>query len=151
MLTEADLFDRHIQALGEAHRACQILGSQLDPEKLAPRGRQYVALKEACAALEGTCRQLNYFRSDARWLKYGMVYARILRTMQRKFVGQRWGWFKELAAVFELGKTRVAELRETKTGVLGPILPRNPSAFLVLPEQPTLAVPTHYANSGTRH
>jgi hypothetical protein len=141
VLSEAEVFDRHSQALGEARRACQHLGSQLDPDKVAPRGRHYGELSRSLKALEGSCRQLSHMRADARWVKLGVVYARVLRAMQRKFVGQRWQWFRDLTAVFELGERRLAELRDTKTGKLGPILPERPSNWLIFPEQPRLFTP----------
>lgn len=94
-----------------------------------------------------------------RWIRLQMLYARIVRSKQRKFVGQHWKWFKELTAVFELGHKHLAELRDMKTGKTGPILAQRPSEFLVLPEphplimpkQPPLVVPTHYPPSGTLH
>ncbi len=94
-----------------------------------------------------------------RWVRLQMIYARIVRSKQRKFVGQHWRWFKELTAVFELGHRHLADLRDQKTGKLGPILAARPSEFLVLPEprplmlppQPQLVTPTHYAPPGTVH
>lgn len=68
-LTETEIVDRHRQALGEAHRACQRLGKNADDDYLAIRGPDYTALKEAVELLEGSARQMAHFRSDARWLK----------------------------------------------------------------------------------
>lgn len=134
MLTETELFDRHAQSLGEAHRACQELGRNADPNHLAPRGREYAALKKALSDLEGSCRQLAYFRDDARWLKLGIFYAKITRQTQHKFVGQRWAFFNSLMEVFQLGHRRLDELRTNKTGVRGPVLPQRASEWLIMPD-----------------
>lgn len=132
---------RHRDALGEAHRACQALGSQVDPEKAAPRGRHYADLTKALKALEGTCRQMAHFRGDMRWVRLQFVYVRVMQVKQARFVSQNWAWFGKLTDLFVLGKRRLAELNEQKTGVRGPILAQRPSEFLTLPEPPKLWTP----------
>ena len=132
-LTERDILDRHRQALGEAHRACQRLGKNADPLYLAPRGHDYGNLKRALEMLEGSARQMAHFREDARWLRLGIVYAKAMRSAQSKFIGQRWAYFNELTKLFALGHRRVEEL-QAKTGTQGPILPSRPSDWLVLPD-----------------
>lgn len=148
MLTETDILDRHKQALGEAHRAAQNLGRNADPSYLAPRGKHYGDLKRALTALEGSCRQMAAWRSDARWLKLGVIYAKAMRGAQAKFVGQRWSWFNELMALFVLGHNRLDELQTMKTGRLSssPILPNNPSAWLHLPDHKVPMPPMPPAN-----
>lgn len=135
-LSENEILDRHTQALGEAHRACQRLGRNADPEFLAPRGHDYGNLKRALNALEGSARQMAHHRADARWLKLGVLYARAARASQAKFVGQRWAWYKALMPLFENGQRSVDELRNRRTGMLSssPILPSRPSDWLVLPD-----------------
>lgn len=135
-LSEREILDRHLQALGEANGACQRLGRQADPALLAPRGGDYSKLKDALDALEGSCRQLAHFRSDARWLRLGILYARTRRGAQSAFIGQRWAWFGDLTQLFEQGIINMIELRDGKTGrpASSPILPRNASAFLMLPD-----------------
>lgn len=134
MLSEREIIDRHTQALGEAHRACQRLGKNADPEYLAPRGHDYGNLKRALNALEGSARQMAHFREDARWLKLGVLYAKAMRTAQAKFVGQRWGAFNELMKLFENGQRSMADLRDRKTDTRGPILPQRASDWLILPD-----------------
>ena len=134
MLSETDIIDRHKQALGEAHRACQRLGRNADPDYMAPRGHDYSNLRRALQALEGSCRQMAHFRADARWIKLGVVYAKAMRTAQAKFVGQRWAYFNELTKLFELGQRSMEDLQSRKTGRLGAILPSQPTDWLVLPD-----------------
>lgn len=145
-LTEADILARHEQALGEAKRACQRLGRHADPEFFAPRGEDYGALRSALQALEGTSRQMVYFRSDTRWVKLGILYARAMRTAQLKFVGQKWMAFREMQVMFERGLRSMTDLRDRKTGIRGAILPSGPTDWLILPDH---KVPT--PNRGTVH
>lgn len=133
MITESEILSRHKQALGEAHRSCQRLGRNAADDYLAPRGQDYGELKEALEALEGSCRQMAHFRADARWLRLGVVYAKAMRISQTKFVAQKWNAFNELKGLFELGHRRIEEL-QTRTGTAGPILPQNPSSWLVMPD-----------------
>ena len=132
--SEVELFDRHRQSLGEAHRACQDLGRNADSERVALKGHHYVALKEALSILEGSARQMAHLRSDARWLKLGVLYAKIMRQVQVKFVTQRWAYFTQLLELFEHGRTRLDDLANRPTGTLGPILPQNPSSWLIMPD-----------------
>lgn len=136
MLTEAEIFDRHTQALGEARRACQELGRNMDADYLALRGRHYVALREALKNLEGSARQAAHARQDARWLRLGIVYGQVARVIQAKFVGQKWAFFNHLQQLFVNGLRSMDDLRNRRTGRIGAILPENPSAWLVLPDVP---------------
>jgi hypothetical protein len=135
-LSEREILDRHLQALGMARGACQRLGRQADPEKAAPRGPDYSLLKEQLDLIEGTCRQLAHYRGDARWLRLGMLYARTRRSAQYAFIGMNWLWFNDLQSLFSQGIVNMIELRDGKTGRASssPILPKNPSAFLVTPD-----------------
>ena len=137
-LTEREVLDRHMQALGEAHRACQNLGRNADNQYLAPRGQDYGELKEALEHLEGSARQMSHFRSDARWIRLGILYAKVMRTAQASFVAatidyRRWNDFNKLMPLFVNGKRQLQDLQQ-RTGVLGPILPQNPSSWLVMPD-----------------
>jgi hypothetical protein len=137
-LTEQEVLDRHLQALGEAHRACHNLGRNADIDILKPRGQDYGELKEALEALEGSARQMSHFRSDARWVRLGILYAKVMRTAQASFVAatidyRRWNDFNRLMPLFANGKRHLQDL-QARTGTLGPILPQNPSSWLVLPD-----------------
>lgn len=137
LLTENEIADKHVDALGQARRACQYLGRNADPEYIGARGIHYGRLKDALDELEGSARQMATIRSDARWLRLGILYGgRIKRAAQQKFVGQKWQWFNDLMPLFENGMKQMADLRDTKTGVLSsqPILPSRPSDWLVLPD-----------------
>lgn len=133
-LGEREIIDRHCQALGEAHRACQELGRNADPDHIALKGGHYVALKAALDMLEGSARQMAHYRSDARWLKLGIHYAKVMRAVQVKFVGQRWAFFNQLMQLFTEGRRHMDDLATVKTGRIGAILPERPSDFLILPD-----------------
>lgn len=133
-LTEAEIVDRHCQALGEARTACQALARHADPDMIAPRGHHYVSLKEALNLLEGSCRQLAHYRADTRWLKLGIVYAKAMRTSQRAFIGQRWLDFGKMTSLFDMGLRNMRDLKDQRTGKRGAILPSRPSDWLVLPD-----------------
>mgnify|MGYP001579444676 CR=1 FL=1 len=145
-LTEREILDRYVQALGEAKAACQYLGLNADPQYLAPRGAHYGNLRVALQALEGSCRQMAHFRADARWIKLGFFYAGVIRKMQVRFIGQRWLWFKELIALFETGQRRMEALRDRRTGRTGAILPTQPTDWLLLPDikRPQPRMPTFH-------
>jgi hypothetical protein len=135
-LTEAEIVSRHKQALGEAHSACQELGRNADPLYLAPRGKHYIALRQAIEHLEGSARQMAHFRGDARWTKLGFLYARLLQSIQPLYVRTRWAEFGKMAAFFGPdGQRRLDELQTRKTGKSGLILP-DPGRmdWLILPD-----------------
>lgn len=134
-LTEAEILTRHSQSLKEAKDQCLWLSQNADPDKIAPRARRYRGLQQALKELEGTCRQLAQFRQDARWIKLGVLYAKAMRTVTKIYEHQNWLAFKELTQLFDNGIVRMEELATAKTGTVGPILPKNPSSWLILPEQ----------------
>lgn len=132
-LTENEIRSKHVQALKEARDACQRLALNQDPEKAAPRGRHYKNLKKALGELEGSCRQMSMFRSDARWTKLGFVYARAMRTARSMMLKQNWVGFGKLAELFVIGLKRLEDLDTRKTGTMGPILPKR-TDWLQLPD-----------------
>jgi hypothetical protein len=147
MLTETEILDRHRQALGEAHRACQALGRNADPTYIAPRGAHYTRLKEAVERLEGSARQMAHWREDARWLRLGIFYGGpVLRMAQKKYVGQRWNDFNKMREIFDRGLREFEELATRKVAKAGPILPSRPLDWLILPDH---RVPQ--PNRGTMH
>lgn len=136
MLTEADILDRYRQSLGEAAQASKNLARNADPERAPPRGRDYAILKRSLTTLEGCCRQMGTWRGDARWIRLGALYAKILLQTQPKFVLQRWAWFGALPAHFEHGLAALKDLKDRRTGLLSstPILPNRASEWLAMPE-----------------
>jgi hypothetical protein len=139
-LTEAEILDRHQDALGIAHRSCQSLGRNAADDYLAPRGQDYGELKEALELLEGSARQMAHFRADARWLKLGILYAKVMRKAQASFIAQRWNDFNKLMPLFVTGKRHLQDL-QMKTGTRGPILPQRPSDWLIMPDLPLMRPP----------
>lgn len=140
-LTDQEILDRHRQSLGEANRACQMLGRFADKDLIGLKGGHYGELKRALDSLEGSARQLGTLRGDARWIRLGAVYGRTRIVIQRMFGRQQWAKFGELRSLFELGERRLEEL-DAKTGTLGPILPKRASEWLIMPEVRPLVRPT---------
>lgn len=134
-LTEAEILDRHVQSLKEGREACRLLAQNQDPLLIAPRGHNYGNLKRALKELEGSARQMNYFREDTRWLKLGVLYGKTIHVCQHLFANQDWAGFGRLMALFENGLLRMEELAMKKTGQRGPILPTRPSSWLIVPNQ----------------
>jgi hypothetical protein len=116
-LSENEIIDRHMQALGEAKRECLWLGAQQDEDMAAPRGRHYEALKVALKAAEGSARQMSYHRSDTRWIKLGILYAKVLRKAQQWYVSQAWRYFSEVTPMFDGAMRDMQALAERKTGM----------------------------------
>lgn len=132
-LTENETMSKHVQSLKEAKDACFWLSRNADPQLIAPRGRHYRNLKKALKELEGSARQMSMFRSDARWTKLGILYARAMRTVESMFIKQDWLGFRALMPLFEEGLKRMDDLANKKTGTAGPILPKETS-WLILPD-----------------
>lgn len=146
-ITENEILSCHIQALKEAKGACELLGKNAMEGYLAPRGHHYGNLTRALNALEGSARQMCHFRSDARWLKLGIFYAKVMRTAQAKFVAQHWKAFHDMQPIFDKGLLNMDALRHNRTMRVGSILPTQPTDWLILPD---FKVP-HRRFLGTTH
>lgn len=136
MLTEGEVLSKHEQSLGEARRACQHLGRSADPEIIVVRGPHYRALKLALEELEGSARQMATYRSDARWLRLGILYGGTLIMVKNQWGRRNWPFFGKLTALFVNGLKHLDDLRNRRTGVLAskPILPQNASSWLHVPK-----------------
>lgn len=132
-LTESEIISCHLQALHDAKGACELLGKNAMEGYLAPRGHHYGVLKEALELLEGSARQMSHYRSDARWLKLGILYARLMQLAQAKFVGQKWKAFHEMRPFFDNALRNMDELCNKKTGRIGSILPTQGTDWLIMP------------------
>lgn len=141
MLTENEILDAHAQALKEARDICLKLARNADPELIAPRGALYGQLRDALGRIEGSARQMCHWREDARWIKAGIFWAKTRRVCQVLFVGQRWADFQGIAKVCERGLVSRDELRDTRTGVRGPVLPKRPSSWLIMPDMGPVRAP----------
>lgn len=133
-LTEAEILACHIQALKDAKGACEMLGKNADPNYIFPRGHLYGNLRRALQALEGSARQMSHFRGDARWLKLGIYYAKVMRAAQTAFVQMKWLEFSKMRLIFDKGLRAMDDLRHRKTGRAGVILPTQPTDWLILPD-----------------
>lgn len=135
MLTESEILSKHEQSLSEARHACQMLARSQDPELLMVRGPHYRALKQALEELEGSARQMATMRSDARWLRLGILYGGVLISAKNQWMLRGWRWFGKLTALFDKGLVSLDELRNRKTGVPSsqPILPQRASEWLHTP------------------
>lgn len=140
-LTENEILACHVQALKDAKGACELLGKNAMQGYLAPRGHNYGNLQRALKALEGSARQMTHFREDTRWLKLGILYAKVMRLAQAKFVGQQWDEFNKMMPIFDKGLRNMDALKNNRTGRMGMILPSQPTDWLVLPDH---RVPTPF-------
>lgn len=134
-LTEKEILDRHRQSLGEARACCQELGRNDDPDYIALRGPHYRKLKAQLALIEGSARQMAAYRGDARWLRIGIFYAKVMRTVQKKFVKQEWRDFRLMMPIFERGLRWMDDLATRKTGTTGLILPARPSDWIIMADE----------------
>jgi len=101
---------------------------------LPARGPTYRRLRDDLETCENCCRQVAYYRSDARWLRIGF--------MMEEAHKRAGGWlrdrsmprtensnlahplFVKLAENLRFGAQRAEELETAATGVIGPILPK---------------------------
>lgn len=136
MITETEILSKYRQSLKEARDQCVELGRHADPAIIAPRGWRYTKLKKAVTELEGCCRQMSHWRADARWVRLGIQFGKMLQLIQRMFVGQRWLEFRRLIEVLDLHMRHCEELATGKTGRVerqGAILPSRPSDWIITP------------------
>ncbi len=145
-LTEQEIIDKHIQSLKEGEDACKRLFINVDPEKAAPRGVLYGRLRRSLQELEGTCRQMAAWRDDVRWTKLGFVYARAMRVAQAEMTAHNWAAFGELSKLFQIGLVRMDELKNRKTGKIGPILPTGPVTWTQIPDIKLYRTPQRIVN-----
>lgn len=102
------------------------------------RGSAYVALRDQLELVENCCRQLGYYRGDARWFNMGLLmaeaYRRAGKWMRDKSMPRTetqnaaHPLFKKLAENLRALLRRAQELETQATGISGLILPKNMSA-----------------------
>lgn len=135
-LTENEVLSKYVECLSEGRELCMLLARNADPEKVGPRGGIYSKLRTALRELEGCCRQMNYMREDARWVKMGIMWAKAMRIALDAYTAHNWLKFGKLAELFDNGLKRMRDLADARTGVRGAILPQRPSDWLILPDRP---------------
>lgn len=118
-LTEPEIIDCLITNFRLAAESSDALA------KLPAKGPTYRRLREELKLCEGASRQLAYWREDARWLQIGLYMEEChkraggwLRTHQPARL------FSMLAENLRAGLARAQDLKDSKTGKVGAILPK---------------------------
>ena len=125
--------EREILSLlkGTFRRAAELCD---DLAVLPARGPSFVKLRESLAVAENCCRQVAWYRQDARWLRIGLMMEEAHkraggwlrdRSMPRTATANlAHPLFVRLAENLRHGVTRVAELETMATGRVGMLLPK---------------------------
>jgi len=132
MITEREVFATLKENFRLAAEACELLAT------VPARGPVYDGFRRRLQLLEGCCRQIGWYRQDARWLELGLMMEKAhrisghwLRTMPRTTTeNDAHPLFKKLAENLRAGEKSAQALETKATGVRGLILPR---AGLMLP------------------
>lgn len=131
-LTEVEIFDCMATNLAVAADCC-------DQMAVRPlRGPAYIKFREACANVEGACRQASQWRSDTRWLPIGLMMEQCHQFVLKWITGFKVNPGRPRVALSERDKhpkfVKMAEnlrfaaegmkiLKDGKTGKIGMILP----------------------------
>jgi hypothetical protein len=117
-LTELEVLDCLRTALGAAAADCDRLARGV-------RGPVYRRLRDNLRRVEGSCRQITYFREDTRWLYFAVRIPEVQRRVQKWLVEkQPSAKFKQLAEVLRKTEYEAQKLAIQATGRIGMILPR---------------------------
>ena len=134
MLQENEVIDCHVDALKKARSCCVGLDSQGDDPHAEVAAYHYTELKSALDRLEGSARQLAYYREDTRWLKLATVYTRLMPLVQGNFGAMNWRAFGAMVPALDIAMKNAQALVERKTGKRGIILPDAPPVWAALPD-----------------
>lgn len=138
-LQETEILDKLIDSLRIAAQASDDIA--IRPK----RGRTYRELRDALAEAEGACRQMAHWRGQYQWLKLGSIMAEAHRraggwlrgvpydvaldnggvvTRHRPLtLGEKHPFFAKLAENLRVCLVNAKRVRDSATGVLGPVLP----------------------------
>ena len=134
MSSEAEIMSKFRDAAGSCRDACVALSKNADPAQVAPRGHWYGNIKRGLKHMEGCCRQMQYHRSDTRWLKLSLVFAKRMPVMHKRFLRQDWLFFRDAATLFTNDLVRLQDLATAKAPHSGVILPKR-TDWLLMPDK----------------
>lgn len=131
-LTEVEIFDCLATNFAIAADCCDQMATR------PMRGVPYIKFREACAAIEGACRQASQWREDTRWLPLGLMAEKCHQMALKWITGFKVDPSKPRVALCEREKhpkfVKMGEnlrfagqsmkiLKDGKTGKIGMILP----------------------------
>lgn len=131
-LTEVEIFDCIATNVAIAADCCDQMATR------PTRGVPFIKFREACANVEGACRQASQWRSDTRWLPMGLMMEKCHQLALKWITGFKAEPRRPRIAVSERDKhqgfVKMAEnlrfaaeamkiLKNSKTGKIGMILP----------------------------
>lgn len=125
-VTEREILTFLVDNFRAAAESCDLLAV------VPARGPVYSRLIEQLRLAEGCCRQVAYYRGDARWFALGLLMEEAhrraggwLRKLPRtSATNAAHPLFLRLAENLRAGQKRAEELRDRATGVAGIILPK---------------------------
>lgn len=139
MTTEAEVLSMLQSSLRQAREACDAL--KMNAVERRHGNAQYARLSRAFKHAEGACRQMAHWRGDARWLRLGVTYGRMLEPCRRLYLKGKWKAFHEIARTIESHIREVDDLATRKTERAGTlILPKRPSDWLAPGIEPPGAI-----------
>jgi hypothetical protein len=131
-LTEVEIFDCMATNLAIAADCC-------DQMAVKPmRGVPYIKFREACANVEGACRQASQWREDTRWLPMGLMMEKCHQFALKWITGfktqpraprvalsetEKHPKFVKMAENLRFAAESMKMLKDGKTGKIGMILP----------------------------
>lgn len=122
-LTEQEIIDCLVTNFRLGAESCD------DLAKLPRKGPSYRSLREQLKLCEGSCRQLAYFREDARWLQIGL-YLEACHQKAGDWLRYRHPakLFCKLAENLRHGLADAQRMKDAATGKAGAILPKPQAA-----------------------
>ena len=91
---------------------------------LPAKGKCYERFRNSLKLVEGSCRQLAYFREDARWLEMGILMEDAHQRVRRWVVGHgQPELFRLMSEKLSQMEIMANQLRDKATGRTGMILP----------------------------
>lgn len=131
-LTEVEIFDCIATNLAIAADCCEQMATR------PMRGVQFIKFREACANVEGACRQASQWREDTRFLPMGLMMEKCHQFALRWITGfkaepgqprvalserEKHPKFVKMAENLRFAAESMKILKDGKTGKIGMILP----------------------------
>jgi len=132
-LTEKEIFDCLSENFRLAAENCLKIATS------PKRGKIYRELIDQLSLIEGASRQACHWRGDTRWLDIAdkAAYAqKFSGDWLRRYNSEKSIWFLkklfvQLGLLMNFGFKLSLDLKDKKTGILGPILPENMKSSLI--------------------